>query len=38
MNKEIVIVGSGFAARQVVKNLRRLDAAVPIRLNASSLS
>ena len=35
MNKEIVIVGSGFAARQVVKNLRRLDAAVPIRLIAA---
>lgn len=35
MNREIVIVGSGFAARQVVKNLRRLDAAVPIRLIAA---
>lgn len=35
MNKEIIIVGSGFAARQVVKNLRKLDAAVPIRLIAA---
>ncbi|WP_260955693.1 NADH:flavorubredoxin reductase NorW [Pseudomonas citri] len=35
MSKEIVIVGSGFAARQVVKNLRKLDAAVPIRLIAA---
>lgn len=35
MNKDIVIVGSGFAARQVVKNLRKLDSDVPIRLIAA---
>lgn len=35
MNRDIVIVGSGFAARQVVKNLRKLDAEVPIRLIAA---
>jgi len=35
MNKDIVIIGSGFAARQVVKNLRKLDSDVPIRLIAA---
>ena len=32
MNNEILIIGSGFAAYQLVKSLRKLDAQVPIRL------
>jgi len=35
MNPGILIVGSGFAARQLVKNLRRQDSEVPIRLIAA---
>ncbi|MGO2434791.1 MAG: NADH:flavorubredoxin reductase NorW [Serratia proteamaculans] len=35
MNPGILIVGSGFAARQLVKNLRRLNSDVPIRLIAA---
>ncbi|CAI0780332.1 Nitric oxide reductase FlRd-NAD(+) reductase [Serratia quinivorans] len=35
MNPGILIVGSGFAARQLVKNLRRQDGEVPIRLIAA---
>ncbi|MBO1503489.1 NADH:flavorubredoxin reductase NorW [Serratia proteamaculans] len=35
MNPGILIVGSGFAARQLVKNLRRLNSEVPIRLIAA---
>lgn len=35
MNAGIVIIGSGFAARQLVKNIRRLDGDVPIRLIAA---
>ncbi|WP_213990948.1 NADH:flavorubredoxin reductase NorW [Sodalis sp. dw_96] len=34
MNQDIIIIGSGFAARQLVKNLRKLDEALPIRLIA----
>ncbi|WP_413727633.1 NADH:flavorubredoxin reductase NorW [Sodalis sp. RH19] len=34
MNEGIVIIGSGFAARQLIKNLRKLDDGVPIRLIA----
>ena len=32
MSHEIVVVGSGFAAQQLIKSLRRLDAEQPIRL------
>lgn len=35
MNKGIVIIGSGFAARQLVKNIRRQDASVPLTLIAA---
>ena len=35
MNHGIVIIGSGFAARQLVKNIRRLDAGVPLTLIAA---
>lgn len=35
MENHIVIIGSGFAARQLVKSLRRLDKAVPITLVAA---
>ncbi|CAI1610926.1 Nitric oxide reductase FlRd-NAD(+) reductase [Serratia proteamaculans] len=35
MNPGILIIGSGFAARQLVKNLRRLNSEVPIRLIAA---
>lgn len=35
MNSGIVIVGSGFAARQLVKNIRKHDVSVPIRLIAA---
>lgn len=35
MNSGIVIVGSGFAARQLVKNIRKHDVRVPIRLIAA---
>ncbi|HGM5492781.1 TPA: NADH:flavorubredoxin reductase NorW [Serratia fonticola] len=35
MNHGILIVGSGFAARQLVKSLRRLDGNVPINLIAA---
>ncbi|WP_413736923.1 NADH:flavorubredoxin reductase NorW [Sodalis sp. RH21] len=34
MSQDIVIIGSGFAARQLIKNIRKLDDAVPIRLIA----
>lgn len=29
MNRGIVIIGSGFAARQLVKNIRKQDAEIP---------
>ena len=32
MNHGIVIIGSGFAARQLVKNIRKQDASVPLTL------
>lgn len=32
MSDEIVVIGSGFAAQQLVKSLRKLDAARPIRI------
>lgn len=35
MNHGIVIIGSGFAARQLVKNIRKQDAAVPLTLIAA---
>ncbi|XXN66124.1 NADH:flavorubredoxin reductase NorW (plasmid) [Enterobacter ludwigii] len=35
MSADIVIVGSGFAARQLVKNIRHLDKHVPIRIIAA---
>ena len=35
MNHGIVIIGSGFAARQLVKNIRKLDANVPVTLIAA---
>lgn len=35
MSSDIVIIGSGFAARQLVKNLRQRDSARPIRLIAA---
>jgi nitric oxide reductase FlRd-NAD(+) reductase len=34
MNEDIIIIGSGFAARQLVKNLRKLDETLPIRMIA----
>ncbi|PKB88777.1 NADH:flavorubredoxin oxidoreductase [Ewingella americana] len=38
MSDQIVIIGSGFAARQLVKNLRKQDANVPIVLIAAGAS
>lgn len=35
MNHGIVIIGSGFAARQLVKNIRKLDVNVPLTLIAA---
>lgn len=35
MNPGIVIIGSGFAARQLVKNIRKHDGNIPIRLIAA---
>lgn len=35
MNAGIVIIGSGFAARTLVKNIRKLDSAVPLTLIAA---
>lgn len=35
MNAGIVIIGSGFAARQLVKNIRKQDGNVPIRMIAA---
>lgn len=35
MNAGIVIIGSGFAARQLVKNIRKQNGAVPIRMIAA---
>ena len=35
MNNGIVIIGSGFAARQLVKNIRKQDAVVPLTLIAA---
>ena len=35
MNHGIVIIGSGFAARQLVKNIRKQDAQVPVTLIAA---
>ena len=35
MNHGIVIIGSGFAARQLVKNIRKQDANVPLTLIAA---
>lgn len=35
MNNGIVIIGSGFAARQLVKNIRRQDASVPLTVIAA---
>lgn len=35
MNNGIVIIGSGFAARQLVKNIRKQDANVPLTLIAA---
>ncbi|NIY48434.1 NADH:flavorubredoxin reductase NorW [Cedecea colo] len=35
MNAGIVIIGSGFAARQLVKNIRKHDGEVPVRLIAA---
>ena len=35
MTHGILIIGAGFAARQLVKNIRRLDAAVPLTLIAA---
>ena len=35
MTDNIIIVGSGFAARQVVKNIRKLDPQVPIQMIAA---
>ncbi|HHQ4448701.1 TPA: NADH:flavorubredoxin reductase NorW, partial [Aeromonas hydrophila] len=32
ISREIVVIGSGFAAQQLVKSLRKLDAEQPIRL------
>lgn len=35
MSADIVVIGSGFAARQLVKNIRHLDKNVPIRIIAA---
>ena len=35
MNHGIVIIGSGFAARQLVKNIRKQDANVPVTVIAA---
>ncbi|HFZ8995414.1 TPA: NADH:flavorubredoxin reductase NorW [Citrobacter freundii] len=35
MSKGIVIIGSGFAARQLVKNIRKQDATIPLTLIAA---
>lgn len=35
MSRGIVIIGSGFAARQLVKNIRKQDANVPLTLIAA---
>lgn len=35
MSAEIIVIGSGFAARQLIKNLRSLDKNVPVRLFAA---
>ncbi|MDU7869031.1 MAG: FAD-dependent oxidoreductase, partial [Pantoea sp.] len=35
MSEDIVIIGSGFAARQLVKHLRQQDKTVPIRVLAA---
>jgi len=35
MSHGIVIIGSGFAARQLVKNIRKQDANVPLTLIAA---
>ena len=32
VNREILVIGSGFAAQQLIKSLRKLDAHQPIRL------
>jgi len=32
VSREILVIGSGFAAQQLVKSLRKLDAEQPIRL------
>ena len=32
ISREIVVIGSGFAAQQLVKSLRKLDGEQPIRL------
>ena len=32
MSNGIVIIGSGFAARQLVKNIRKQDASIPLTL------
>ncbi len=34
MSQDIIIIGSGFAARQLIKHIRKLDDTVPIRLMA----
>ena len=35
MSNSIVIIGSGFAARQLVKNIRKQDASIPLTLIAA---
>ncbi|RDT45724.1 NADH:flavorubredoxin oxidoreductase, partial [Escherichia coli] len=35
MSQGIVIIGSGFAARQLLKNIRKTDATTPLTLIAS---
>ena len=35
MSNGIVIIGSGFAARQLVKNIRKQDATIPLTLIAA---
>ncbi len=35
MSNGIVIIGSGFAARQLVKNIRKQDACIPLTLIAA---
>ena len=35
MSNGIVIIGSGFAARQLVKNIRKQDASIPLTLIAA---